>query len=223
MTRRKGRGRGLPPPPERHFGVDAGMVGDALAVWELCACYPEFLRLPPFPFARLAAALHPEWRRSANPPAPAHAAVGLTPATALSAITVAAVTPALATAVGMGTQSERLPAPPPLHPSLRLPQLPYPTPPLLPPVVPVGAEWLATQAGDLDLASECLLRDVHCALLRVIDGDDVEAQTPPHHSKAEGGGGAEPLGWPERVRCAVEAAAPRSVKDAAFGGGNLTP
>jgi hypothetical protein len=53
--------------------------------------------------------------------------------------------------------------------------VPPPVPQLLRPlaparVVPVGAEWLATQPGDLDLASECLLRDVHCALLRVIDG-----------------------------------------------------
>jgi hypothetical protein len=48
-----------------------------------------------------------------------------------------------------------------------------------------------------------------------VDGDDVEeAAPPPHHSKADPGGGAEPLGWPERTRRAVEAAAPRRVRDA---------
>ena len=166
-------GRGPPPPPERHFGVEHGMIGDALGLWELCSCYPDFMRLPPFPFARLAAALCPDWRRPSPSPDTKVDDAGM--------------------GEGEGKRAEQSAC------------------------KPVGAEWLGMQPGDLELASECLLRDVHCSLLRIIDGDDVEPQPAPVCSKADVNGSAEPLGWPERARRAVEDASPQAVSDAAFG------
>jgi len=143
--------------------------------------YPEFLRLPPFPLARLAAALCPDWRRPAAPaeepaqlasPDPRSRSAALLNSNPSAEVTpeVVAVVPAAAAAAAAVAVAAAAA------------------------VAAVGAEWLAAQPGDGELASECLLRDVHAALLRVIDGDDVAPAPPPNHSRAEGGGGAEPLG-----------------------------
>ena len=176
------KGRGEPPAPSRDFGVDPGMVGDALALWDLCARHADFFRLAPFPFARLAAALCPDRRGVGGD------------ATRIDERRDAHLDAAPRT-------DGRLDAAPRIDGHRPL----------------AGAEWLATQPGDPELASECLLRDLHVAFLRVIAGDDVEIQPAPVRSHADGGGAAEAIGWPERARRAVEAAAPGRVKDIAFG------
>ena len=200
-ARRSSKKTGGPPPPARRdFGVEPGMVGDALAVWDMCSRHAELLRLPPFPFARLAAALCPERKSGERGDGGADA----TPASA--------ATPLAAAAPAAAATPSVTPAP------MRCPD--YPAASVGIPTAfsdAVGAEWLAAQPGDPELASECLLRDVHCAFLRVIANADVELVGAPARSTAEGGGGALPVGWPERARRLIESRPVTAVKDAAFG------
>jgi hypothetical protein len=200
-----------PPSAKWDFGVEPGMVGDTLAVWDLCSRYADFWRLPPFPFARLAAALCPD-RRGDNFGSTDFGAT--TPGGHLPVSTPGKVrgdsllpngkTPVATTVWAMSPMGP----PDTSKTSIGVPTA-FST--------AVGAEWLDAQPGDAELASECLLRDVHCAFLRVIDNTDVELQQAPVRSSAEGGGGALPVGWPERVRVLIEARPAAHVKDAAFG------
>lgn len=171
------------------------MVGDALAVWDMCSRYADVLRLPPFPFARLAAALCPDLK-SFSERERGGAGGTRTPASAATPLATPSLTPSLMkspdfTAASVGIPTAFSDA--------------------------VGAEWLAAQPGDPELASECLLRDVHCAFLRVVENADVELVGAPTRSTAEGGGGALPVGWPERTRRLIESRPVAEVKDAAFG------
>ena len=124
------------------------MVGDALAVWDVCSRHAELLRLPPFPFARLAAALCPD-RKSTE----AARGAGGTP------------TPACGGRLAAGFPS----ATPSLTPSLGLatPRAPWASRPFS----TVNAEWLAAQPGDPSSpASVCC---GYLAFLRVIENADV--------------------------------------------------
>ena len=191
---------GPPPPARRDFGVEPGMVGDALAVWDMCSRHAELLRLPPFPFARLAAALCPD-RKSTERITTGGAGGTGTPASAATPLASGfpSATPSLTPSLGLTTPASAVGIPTAFSDA-------------------VGAEWLAAQPGDPELASECLLRDVHCAFLRVIENADVGDHVgAPTRSTAEGGGGALPVGWPERARRLIESQPVASVKDAAFG------
>ena len=200
-----------PPSAKWDFGVEPGMVGDTLAVWDLCSRYADFWRLPPFPFARLAAALCPD-RRGDNFASTDFRAT--TPGGHLPVSTPGKVRGDSSLPNGKTPVATTVWAMSPMGPpdtsktSIGVPTA-FST--------AVGAEWLDAQPGDAELASECLLRDVHCAFLRVIDNTDVELQQAPVRSSAEGGGGALPVGWPERVRVLIEARPAAHVKDAAFG------
>ena len=176
------------------------MVGDALAVWDVCSRHAELLRLPPFPFARLAAALCPD-RKSTERITTGGAGGTGTPASAATPLASGfpSATPSLTPSLGLTTPASAVGIPTAFSDA-------------------VGAESLAAQPGDPELASECLLRDVHCAFLRVIENADVGDHVgAPTRSTAEGGGGALPVGWPERAREADRVPAGGVGQDAAFG------
>ena len=174
------------------------MVGDALAVWDVCSRYADVLRLPPFPFARLAAALCPDLKPVSERGGTGGAGGTRTPASAATPLATPSLTPSLMKSPDFTAASSSVGIPTAFSDA-------------------VGAEWLAAQPGDPELASECLLRDVHCAFLRVVENADVELVGAPTRSTAEGGGGALPVGWPERARRLIESRPVAEVKDAAFG------
>ena len=70
------------------------MVGDALAVWDMCSRYTDVLRLPPFPFARLAAALCPDLK-SFSERERGGAGGTRTPASAATPLATPSLTPSL--------------------------------------------------------------------------------------------------------------------------------